>query len=125
MKKIFIVFSILLIIIFSARTASCAGGPAQKFGRGIANIATGWLEVFLASHATMKKCESPIGFIAGIPLGLVKAGIRTTIGLYETLTFPFAGSNDYAPIIKPEFVTIKRLSPFSRREDKLTYEKNY
>ncbi len=78
-------------------------GTSRKFGRGLANTGLGWTEIFRG----MEEVGSESGFWAGITwgpfYGASKALKRTGAGVYEAITFPFAGPNHFEPITEPEF----------------------
>jgi len=83
---------------------SCAAGPFTKLGRGLTNSVTGWIELPLTMQRESQKQDYMTGMFYGIPAGLVRAFIRTGVGLYEIISFPFPVPNDYETIIEPEFV---------------------
>lgn len=80
-----------------------SAGASRKLGRGLANTGLGWTEILRG----IDDVEAESGFWAGAtwgPLyGAVNAVKRTGVGIYETVTFPFAGPNRFDPVIKPEF----------------------
>jgi len=80
-----------------------SSGASRKLGRGLANTGLGWTEIFKG----MEDVQEESGFWAGAtwgPLyGTVNAVKRTGVGLYETVTFPFAGPNRFDPVLEPEF----------------------
>ena len=107
MKRFFSCLFVLLFVFISVSiaTPSYANGPFKKLGRGLANTATGWIEFFVTVQESCEKHDYIGGLFYGIPTGIVKALIRTSIGLYETVTFAIPIPNDYEPILEPEFVT--------------------
>ena len=103
MKKILRTVVMLAACLIVWQNLALADGPTRKLRRGLANIATGWLEVF----ATPKRhCEDRgwTGVLTGIPAGIGRMIWRTSAGAYETITFPLALPEDYQPIIEPEFM---------------------
>ncbi len=78
-------------------------GANRKLGRGLANTGLGWTEVFKG----MEDVAEESGFWAGAtwgPLyGAANALKRTGVGIFETVTFPFAGPNRFDPVLEPEF----------------------
>lgn len=78
-------------------------GTSRKLGRGLANTGLGWTEVFRG----MEEVGSESGFWAGVTwgpfYGAAKAVKRTGAGVYEAITFPFDGLNNFEPITEPEF----------------------
>ena len=103
--KRFIVF--MLVLTFLCISAPCyadGGGPLRKLGRGLANLATGVLEV----PRTIVTVTEEDGYVAGATYGIVKGvawGVmRTAVGAYETITFLVPFPFHYEPILKPEFL---------------------
>lgn len=96
------------LVIFGLLVAICvpvyAGDPVRKLGRGIANIATGWMEfpkeIF---KETEEKGEVSAIFIAPLK-GMVKTIGRTLVGIYDATTFFIPLPRRYEPIIEPELV---------------------
>ena len=76
---------------------------ARKFGRGVAAMATGFLEVpgnMVAETRTRGPGEGiPLGFAKG--LGMIV--VRELVGVYEFLSAPFPAPAGYRPLIEPEF----------------------
>ena len=103
MGKLFKSIIILIIISVFFVTLSYAG-PFKKLSRGFANTATGWIELPVTVNKSCEKNDYIGGFFYGIPIGLVRALLRTFIGVYEIVTFPFPVPRDYEAIIEPEFV---------------------
>ena len=82
----------------------------RKLGRGLANVAFGWMEIFKG----ISEVNAKENWVAALTWGPVYGGAnalsRTATGLYETATFPFPGPEHYEPIIQPEFVLDKTQS---------------
>lgn len=95
---------IVILMILNIASVSHAQDMTRKLGRGVGNILTGWIE--LPKNVYDTSVESNV--LAGLTLGLVKGVgmtvMRTAVGAYETLTFPFPLPEDYKPIVEPEFV---------------------
>jgi len=88
-------------ISFADSTIEKAGG---KLIRGVANVSTGWVEVFHGVWEVFMK-EGPItGLFYGPIRGTGMALIRTGSGVYETATFLFPVPAKYESTIQPEFV---------------------
>jgi len=85
--------------------ASPAGAQSagHKFGRGLADITTGVLE--LPGNAMVESEKH--GAAAGVPIGLAKGlGMivsRELVGVYEVVSAPFPVPAGYRPPISPEF----------------------
>ena len=84
--------------------ARCSAQTApRKFGRGLAAMTTGFLEVpgnMVAETRAKGPGEGlPLGFAKG--LGMIV--VRELVGVYEFLSAPFPAPAGYRPIIQPEF----------------------
>lgn len=77
---------------------------ATKLFRGVANVATGWIEVPKQMSLEWEEKGAKRGLTVGLARGLGWAVGRTAVGLYEAVTFPLKGQGDYAPIMTPEYV---------------------
>ncbi len=75
-------------------------GAGKKLGRGLSNVAFGWLDVPKGIEAVGQEQN----FLAAVTWGPIhgagQAIKRTLVGAYEVATFPFPSE----PIVKPEFV---------------------
>ena len=76
---------------------------ADKFGRGLAAMTTGFLE--LPGNVVQETRERGAGY--GMTIGVAKGlgGIvaRELVGVYEFVTAPFAVPEGYRPILSPEY----------------------
>jgi len=102
-KLIVGVIAVLLMACFT-QNAYC-DDALKKLGRGIANVGTCPLELFLQA-SNVNKTDGPVaGFTYGILKGFAMTGWRLAVGVYEIISFPVPFPKDYAPIIKdPEFI---------------------
>lgn len=105
LQRMFVVFMLVAVLLcVSAPCYADGGGPLRKLGRGVANMATGVLE--LPSHIVSVTEED--GYVAGVTYGIVKglamSLLRTVVGVYETLTFAVPLPFHYEPILEPEFL---------------------
>ncbi|MBJ6748791.1 exosortase system-associated protein, TIGR04073 family [Geomonas anaerohicana] len=118
MQKRFVVLAILaLALVLTAEKGRAADmqtidtaspqevvdGMANKLVRGVANIATGWLELPKQIYITCKeegaaKCVT-VGPLKGIGMTLV----RTASGVGETATFFLAYPGFYDPLLDPAY----------------------
>jgi len=79
-------------------------GMANKLARGVANVATGWIEIPKQIYITCKE----EGYVKGLTVGPLKGIgmtlVRTVSGVGETVTFlvPFPGF--YDPFFDPSYV---------------------
>ncbi len=74
---------------------------AQKLGRGIGNIATGWMEIPATMEKRYTPQDAPTAIFTGLTYGLLKGVARTAVGVYETVTCAIPYPENYAPILPP------------------------
>jgi putative exosortase-associated protein (TIGR04073 family) len=79
-------------------------GMAAKAGRGIANIATGWLEFPKQIYTTSKEKGTAMGIFLGPLKGLGMTVVRTVAGVGELATFYAAYPGFYDPYFDPPYV---------------------
>lgn len=79
-------------------------GMSNKFVRGVANVATGWVELPKQVVVTFKEDGVAKGIFVGPLKGVGMTIVRTVSGVGEILTFfhPFPGF--YEPYFEPEYV---------------------
>jgi putative exosortase-associated protein (TIGR04073 family) len=79
-------------------------GMANKLARGVANVATGWLELPKQIYITCKEDGYAKGLTVGSLKGIGMTLVRTASGVGETVTFlvPFPGF--YDPFFDPSYV---------------------
>jgi len=108
MKKILALCLILSAIVLFPCASARANGAINKLGRGFVNTLTGWMEVFYTANKKFREHDNDVfqGMTA-IPEGVVRAIIRTSVGVYETLTFPLPIPANYEVIVEPEFLFVK------------------
>lgn len=79
-------------------------GVGRKLGRGLGNLAFGWMELLKG----IQEVGDNQNFIAGLTWGpIYGAGntiVREAVGAYEVLTFPIPLPENFKPILQPEFV---------------------
>jgi putative exosortase-associated protein (TIGR04073 family) len=76
---------------------------ARKFGRGVAGVTLGVLEIPGNVVQETRTNGVASGVTVGLAVGLGKFVARELVGAYEILTAPFALPADYAPVLEPEF----------------------
>ncbi len=74
--------------------------PCRQLGRGTTNVLLGWWEVPRNMIDINKEDGHMAGATFGLFRGLVRATIRTGVGLFEIVTFPMG----WNPVVRPEFV---------------------
>jgi len=79
-------------------------GMANKIARGVANIATGWLEIPKQIYITCKEEGYAKGLTVGPLKGLGMTLVRTAAGVGETVTFVVAYPGFYDPLFDPSYV---------------------
>ena len=81
--------------------------PLRKFGRGLANVATGVLEILYKVHAVYLDQWAVASVSVGVVSGVGAAITRTVAGVIETVTFLFPlGRYGYEPLVRPEFLLL-------------------
>lgn len=82
-------------------------GPIRKLGRGLANVGFGMWEVPIKVLETRAIDGGVAASTLGVVSGFLAAVQRTTIGLFEVVTFPFPQPNGtYEPLVEPEFIPL-------------------
>jgi putative exosortase-associated protein (TIGR04073 family) len=80
-----------------------AQSAARKFGRGLAAMTCGFLEIPGNVVAETRSRGAGWGFTLGFVQGLGKVVVRELVGVYEFVTAPFPLPQGFQPIIQPEF----------------------
>lgn len=103
MKK----FRICVLAIFTALALfsfpnAYAHTAAQKFGRGLAGMTCGFLEI--PGNIVMEtRAKGAIGFPLGLAKGLGMTVTRELVGVYEFVSAPFPAPSGFRPILTPEY----------------------
>jgi putative exosortase-associated protein (TIGR04073 family) len=79
-------------------------GMANKIARGVANVATGWLELPKQIYITCKEEGYAKGLTVGPLKGIGMTLVRTAAGVGETVTFLVAYPGFYDPFVDPPYV---------------------
>ncbi|HEY6873374.1 MAG TPA: exosortase system-associated protein, TIGR04073 family [Geobacteraceae bacterium] len=79
-------------------------GMANKAARGMANVATGWLELPKQIYLTYSEDGATKGLIVGPLKGIGMTIVRTFSGVGELATFFVAYPGFYDPYFEPPFV---------------------
>jgi len=98
-----IVICVVALMILNIASDSYAQNMGRKFFRGLGNIATGWFELPKNLYTSTKEHDWASGTIIGFAKGFWMTAVRTAVGAYDTVTFPFPVPKDYEPVIEPEF----------------------
>ena len=100
LKKI---LAILLIMIMLSSVVE-AQSRRTKLVRGVINLTTGWIEIPKKIYDISVEENKVHGVTKGLVEGIGMAIVRTGVGVYETVTFPFPCPEKYQVILEPEFV---------------------
>src|SRR5262249_22138474 len=74
-----------------------------KFGRGMAAMTTGVVELPGNSVAETRERTAAAGLTLGFAKGIGMIPVRELVGVYETVTAPLAVPEGYEPIIRPVY----------------------
>ena len=77
-------------------------GPADKLGRGLANMVTGVLAL-PGSIAEGAHENGASGAAVGLGKGIARTIARELAGVYEFVTFPLPAPRGYRPILDPPY----------------------
>lgn len=103
MKKLrFYGLILLSLVAVGSFSDAYAYTPAQKFGRGLAGMTCGFLEI-PGNIVKETETQGAIGVPIGLAKGLGMTVARELVGVYEFLTAPFAAPPGYRPILTPEY----------------------
>jgi len=95
----------------SSSPQKIVNGMTAKAARGIANVATGWLEIPKQIYVTSQEEGTAKAIFVGPFMGIGMTIIRTLSGAAEFLTFYSAYPNFYAPYFEPAYVWQKDYEP--------------
>jgi len=95
------------VLILAASLALCsvnahAQTAADKFGRGLAGMCCGFLEV-PGNIVKETQEKGPVGVPIGFAYGLGMFVTRELVGTYEVLTAPFPAPPSFRPILSPKY----------------------
>jgi putative exosortase-associated protein (TIGR04073 family) len=74
----------------------------DKFGRGLAGMSLGFLEI-PGNIVKETKAQGPIGVPIGLAYGLGMFVTRELVGVYEFLSAPFPLPAGYRPVLQPDY----------------------
>jgi putative exosortase-associated protein (TIGR04073 family) len=96
--------ALALLVALAPATADAQRYTAgRKFGRGLAAMTCGFLEVPGNIVETSRERGPGWGITLGFAEGLGKLVVRELVGVYEFVTAPFPVPGGYKPIIQPEY----------------------
>jgi putative exosortase-associated protein (TIGR04073 family) len=75
----------------------------DKFGRGLAGMVTGFLELPGNVVAVAREDGAFGGMTVGLAKGIGMIPVREVVGVYEFVTAPFPAPGHYDPVIEPAY----------------------
>lgn len=105
MAKKIIFAGLILMLMLSLSAPAYADDAVKKLGRGLCNICTFPIELpFQVSR--INNSDGPSAAMTyGVVKGITMMVCRLSVGVYETITFPFPVPSGYKPILTdPEFM---------------------
>ena len=100
----FLIICAIIVSLFCIQSPCFAQNMLRKLGRGVANVATGIVEVPKSIQEIFYSDGPVAAGTYGILDGVYKFLARTVVGAFEIATFPFPIPANYEPIIEPEFL---------------------
>jgi putative exosortase-associated protein (TIGR04073 family) len=88
----------------SATPQEVADGVSTKLMRGLANVATGWVELPKQIYYTTHEDGWAKGVFVGPFKGIIMMLVRTGSGLGEVVSFPVPYPGFYEPYFDPAYV---------------------
>lgn len=97
----------LAILLLAASLSSVSPGAlaydaAQKFGRGLAGMTCGVLEL-PGNIVKETRARGPVGIPLGLAMGVGMIVTRELAGVYEFVSAPFPVPAGFRPILEPEY----------------------
>jgi putative exosortase-associated protein (TIGR04073 family) len=97
------IMAMLLAAFVLLPVAADAQSAPRKFGRGLAGITCGFLELPGNMVETTRERGLGYGLTLGLAEGLGRIVARELVGVYEFVTAPFPVPAGYKPLLKPEY----------------------
>jgi putative exosortase-associated protein (TIGR04073 family) len=94
---------LLACALLTSPLAAAADSPGDKALRGLAAIATPFLEIPGNISRTWDREGAVAGWTEGLARGIGMSVVRPPIGFYELVTAPFPAPRGYEPILRPEY----------------------
>jgi putative exosortase-associated protein (TIGR04073 family) len=104
MKKIRLYLTVIIatLSLGVVTNANADNTAAGKFGRGLAGMTCGFLEI-PGNIVQETRKSGAIGFPVGLAMGLGMTVTRELVGVYEFVSAPFPVPAGFKPILKPEY----------------------
>lgn len=103
-----VIICVVVLMALNVASTSYAQSMASKLNRGLINIVTGWFEAPKNMSVGISKHDYVSAFFIGLPKGCWTTIVRTSTGIYDTLTCSFPVPKDYKPLLEPEFAFTDR-----------------
>lgn len=97
--KLALAASLVLALVSAGARADTA---ADKFGRGLAGMTCGFLEL-PGNMVKETKAKGAVGIPVGLAMGVGMIVTRELVGVYEFLSAPFPVPAGFRPILQPEY----------------------
>jgi putative exosortase-associated protein (TIGR04073 family) len=94
---------LLACALLTSPLAVAADSPGDKALRGLAAMATPFLEIPGNVSRTTDREGAVAGWTEGLARGIGMSVVRPPIGFYELVTAPFPAPRGYEPILEPEY----------------------
>jgi putative exosortase-associated protein (TIGR04073 family) len=95
--------SVIALLAFGVASPAGADSPGHKAGRGLAAMATPFLEI-PGNIIAMNRREGPVeAWTMGLARGIGMTIVRPGVGVYELVTAPIPVPENYEPILEPEY----------------------
>jgi putative exosortase-associated protein (TIGR04073 family) len=106
-SRLYILAAFAALTLISIPNTYAAHAPAghtsaQKFGRGLAGMTCGVLEI-PGNIVKETRAKGAVGFPIGLALGLGMTVTRELVGVYEFISAPFPVPSGFRPILTPEY----------------------
>ena len=92
----------LLILVLTGFASAQADTSAQKFGRGLAGMTCGFLEL-PGNIVKETDTHGAAGLPTGLAMGIGMMVTRELVGVYEFLSAPFPVPAGFKPVLQPEY----------------------
>lgn len=103
MRLAFLVACLMTALALPLPAAAAKYSAGRKFGRGLAAMTCGFLEVPGNIVKTSREKGAVYGVTLGFAEGLGRLVVRELVGVYEFVSAPFPAPPGYRPILEPEF----------------------
>ncbi len=98
-QKLVLAGSLGLMLVSTGAQADTA---ADKFGRGLAGMTCGVMEL-PGNIVKETRAKGPAGIPVGLAMGVGMIVTRELVGVYEFLSAPFPVPAGFRPILQPEY----------------------